>query len=131
MVQEGLADRQKQDTQEKQQASSVLHPSEPQKKPQYSSSEASDEEEDIRDLEGRIYTKMGREVHIKVEKSLVLYSKCMCAYLCHYHLFCLRNFPRLVQCTTVRFHVFTDISSQCWQCEEVQGGDGSRQGRGG
>jgi hypothetical protein len=43
----------------------MQHPSEPQKKPQYSSSsEASDEEEeeDIRDLEGRIYTKMGQEV---------------------------------------------------------------------
>lgn len=50
--------------------SSILPPSGPQKKPQYSSSEASDEEEeeeeDIRDLEGRTYTKMGREVCIKV-----------------------------------------------------------------
>lgn len=52
-------------------------------------------------------------------------------YAINYHLFNLRNFPRQVQRTTVRFHVFTDISSQCWQCKEVQGGDGSRQGRGG
>jgi hypothetical protein len=53
-----------------QQACSTLPPSGPQKKPQYSSSEASDEEdeeeEDIRDLEGRIYTKMGREVYIYI-----------------------------------------------------------------
>lgn len=84
MVQEGLADRQKQDAQEELQASSALRPSEPQKKPQYSSSEASDEEEeDIRDLEGRIHTKMGQEVCTRVEMSLLLYGKCMCAYLCH------------------------------------------------
>jgi hypothetical protein len=68
VVQEGLAHRQKQDAQDKRQASSALRPSEPQKKPQYSSSEASDdeEEEDIRDLEGRIYTKMGQEVCTKL-----------------------------------------------------------------
>ena len=49
-----------------QQIGSILPPSGSQKKPQYSSSEASDEEdevEDIRDLEGRTYTKMGREVY--------------------------------------------------------------------
>ncbi|XP_023705166.1 multiple PDZ domain protein isoform X5 [Cryptotermes secundus] len=64
LIQEGLADRQKQDVQEKWQDSSALRPSEPQKKPQYSSSEDSDEEEeDIRDLEGRIHTKMGREIY--------------------------------------------------------------------
>jgi hypothetical protein len=62
-MQEGLAD----ELQDKESASSTERPVEPQKKPQYSSSEASDdeEEEDIRDLEGRIYTKMGREVHRK------------------------------------------------------------------
>ena len=50
-----------------QQTCSILPPSGSQKKPQYSSSEASDEDdevEDIRDLEGRTYTKMGREVDI-------------------------------------------------------------------
>jgi hypothetical protein len=47
----------------------ILPPSETQKKPQYSSSEVSDEEdedEDIRDLEGRTYTKMGREVGVYI-----------------------------------------------------------------
>jgi len=28
-------------------------------------------------------------------------------------------------------HLFADISGQCWQCEEVQGGDWSWPGRGG
>jgi hypothetical protein len=67
LLQEELDDRQKQGAQDKPQVFSALHPSEPQKKPQYSSSESSDEEEeeeDIRDLEGRTYTKMGQEVRI-------------------------------------------------------------------
>ena len=52
-----------------QQTGGILPSSGSQKKPQYSSSEASDEEdeeEDIRDLEGRTYTKMGREVYIYI-----------------------------------------------------------------
>lgn len=64
MVQEGLADQQKQEVRD----SSALCPSQLQKKPPYSSSETSDEEEeeeDIRDLEGRTFSKMGREVSIK------------------------------------------------------------------
>jgi hypothetical protein len=75
VVQEGLADRQKQDSQDKRQGSSALRPSEPQKRPQYSSSEGSDEdEEDIRDLEGRIHTKMGQEVSIYMGKLFLSYS---------------------------------------------------------
>lgn len=61
----------------------------------------------------------------------LIVNVCVHIYAINYHLFSLINCPRQVHHTTVKFHVFTDISSQCWQCKEVQGGDGSRQGRGG
>ncbi|XP_069682015.1 multiple PDZ domain protein-like isoform X7 [Periplaneta americana] len=69
LIQEGLADEQKQELQEKRRASIKQQSEEPQtspvKKPQYSSSESDEEEEeeDVRDLEGRMYTKAGREIH--------------------------------------------------------------------
>lgn len=115
-----------------QQTSSILPPSGPQKKPQYSSSEASDEEdeeEDIRDLEGRTYTKMGREVCIKVGGlDCVDVDYCL-VQVVFFMLWVIGmlfiQLRELSQAVKAYYHspLFTDISGQCWQCEEVQGGD--------
>jgi len=110
----------------------ILPPSGSQKKPQYSSSEASDEEdeeEDVRDLEGRTYTKMGQEVYMKVGgldcidvDYCVVQGGCFMLWDIGMLFIQLRE---LSQAGRVYYQspLFADISGQCWQCEEVQGGD--------